>query len=325
LNNIFSAPFFSVIVPVYNDEKNLPRCLDSIFSQNFDDFECLIINDGSTDSCPELCDLYSKKIPRIRVFHNRNQGISKTRQFGINNAAGSFIIFIDSDDWVNSQFLSEIRQTIVSEKPEMIFTDFFDENTFGTWQNKNQKPPDTDIETILKLVLEGRLFSCLWNIIINRDYIICKKIFFCENINYGEDSLFILELLLNNPKISYKPGAYYHHSCNSNSFTRKNMKQRFVERVNFLNYLPILLDKYNRNDLIKYNFFPLNDKYAMLCSMVFSKNEYQKIYTPLLSSYFLKSSGFHKFIMLWLAETNLYILINYYLKFLKLLKNKLLK
>jgi len=320
-DNASSIPFFSIIVPVYNDEIYLSRCLDSIYFQNFIDFECLIIDDGSTDNCPLLCDQYSKKDKRFHVFHKDNEGISKTRHFGITNAIGNYIVFVDSDDRIDSNFLFIASQTIDNEKPEIIFMDFFEENYFRKEKYNNQKPQDTNVETILKLVLERKLYSCLWNVIIKRDLFLHNNIKFCDTVNYGEDSLFILELLLNNPKITYQNGAYYHHSYNYNSFTRRNLKQRYIERVKFLNLLPILLDIYNRNDLIAHNFFPLYDKYEMLFSMVFSRKEYQSLFSPVITFYFLKKTGFKKYIMLCIAETKLYSLLIYYIKLKVFIKN----
>jgi glycosyltransferase involved in cell wall biosynthesis len=319
------SPFFSIIIPVYNDEKNIPRCLDSVLSQTFADFEILLIDDGSTDNCPALCDDYANKDSRIRVFHKDNEGTSKTRQFGIDNAIGDYTIFVDSDDWVEVRLLEEIRKKLENYKSDIIFMDFFEENTAGKERYICQKSSSNNIETVLRLVMEGKLFSCLWNVIINKDLYLRNNISFQDGINYGEDSLFILQLLLNNPIIGYLPEAYYHHSYNYNSFTRGNQKQRYAERVKFLERLPLLLEKYNRNDLAEHNFFPLNDKYEMLCSGVFSKKEYQELFHILLTPYYRKQAGFRKYFLLCLAETALYPLAKFKATVLRVLKNSIFK
>ena len=98
----------SVIVPVYNTEQYLPRCIESILSQSFTDFELLLIDDGSTDGSGAICDEYAKKDYRIRVFHQENQGSAASRQFGFEKAKGLYITSVDSDDWVESQYLESL-------------------------------------------------------------------------------------------------------------------------------------------------------------------------------------------------------------------------
>lgn len=99
-------PKVSVIVPVYNVEKLLQRCIDSILAQTFTDFELLLIDDGSKDKSGEICDEYAAKDSRIRVFHKQNGGVSTARNLGIDKAQGEWIYFVDSDD-------SNFRNTII--------------------------------------------------------------------------------------------------------------------------------------------------------------------------------------------------------------------
>ena len=93
------TPKISVIVPVYNAEKYLHRCIDSILSQTFTDFELLLINDGSNDGSGAICDEYAAKDSRVRVFHKENCGVSSARNLGIVNSTAEFVVLIDSDDW----------------------------------------------------------------------------------------------------------------------------------------------------------------------------------------------------------------------------------
>ena len=98
-------PIISVIVPIYNVELWLPRCLDSILSQTFSDFQLILVDDGSTDSCGAICDGYAAKDSRIQVIHKENAGLSSARNAGLEIAGGKFISFIDSDDWIHPQYL----------------------------------------------------------------------------------------------------------------------------------------------------------------------------------------------------------------------------
>ena len=98
-------PKISVIVPVYNAEKYLRRCIDSILAQTFTDFELLLIDDGSTDSSGKICDEYAKKDRRIRVFHKENGGVSSARNVGLSHLRGNWVYFVDSDDYLSPQHL----------------------------------------------------------------------------------------------------------------------------------------------------------------------------------------------------------------------------
>ena len=93
---------FSVIVPVYKVETYLPRCIESILNQTVTDFELILIDDGSPDCSGEICDAYAAKDSRIRVIHQKNGGVSKARNAGLDIAQGEYIVFVDSDDWVDA-------------------------------------------------------------------------------------------------------------------------------------------------------------------------------------------------------------------------------
>jgi len=306
---------FSIIVPVYNDDLHLPRCLDSILSQTYREYECILINDGSTDNCPAICDDYSKKDKRISVFHKKNEGISKTRQFGLDHAKGSYIFFIDSDDWIELSCFDNVYQTIKDENADILYIDFYNESSNGKEKTCIQKPCVNDNDKAIKQIVKGELFSCLWNIVLKRDFYINNKLRFHETVNYGEDTLFIVEALFSKPIIKKIDGTFYHHTFNRNSFTQHNKKAKFIERIKFIEQLNLLFEKYNRLDLKKYNFIPINDKYEMLKSGIFSKEEYHKLFDIKINIGYLTQYGVLKYIIMSLAETNLYCFIKYLLTF----------
>ena len=96
----------SIIIPVYNAEKRLVKCIDSILTQSYIHFELLLINDGSKDSSGTICDAYAQKDNRVKVFHKENGGASSARNIGIERATGEYIVFVDSDDYVEKDYLS---------------------------------------------------------------------------------------------------------------------------------------------------------------------------------------------------------------------------
>ena len=121
-------PLISVIVPVYNTEKYLPRCIDSILAQTFTDFELLLIDDGSTDKSGTICDEYAKKDKRIRVFHKENGGVSTARQLGIDKAIGIYSIHTDGDDWIEKDMLKDMYDKIIEKNADILIADFFINN-----------------------------------------------------------------------------------------------------------------------------------------------------------------------------------------------------
>lgn len=115
-----TSPTISIIVPVYNVEQYLHRCLDSILAQTFTDFEVLVVDDGSPDRCGEICDEYAKKDSRIRVFHKENGGVSSARNLGIHEAKGGFICFVDSDDIIRPNYLQTLLSIEENTNADMI-------------------------------------------------------------------------------------------------------------------------------------------------------------------------------------------------------------
>ena len=119
-----AVPIISVVVPVYNIEKYLDRCITSILNQTFRDFELLLVDDGCTDNSGAICDRYASNDDRVRVFHKPNGGVSSARNRGIEEAQGQFICFVDSDDWVETTYL-QIFMDYSPEKYGVVLQSFY--------------------------------------------------------------------------------------------------------------------------------------------------------------------------------------------------------
>ena len=114
----------SIIVPIYNVENYLRQCLDSIVSQTYQNFECLLINDGSSDNSADICREYIEKDSRFRYFEKENVGVSSARNLGIERSKGQYITFIDSDDWVDSEYLEVLYRALIEEKADIAITTY---------------------------------------------------------------------------------------------------------------------------------------------------------------------------------------------------------
>lgn len=117
----------SIIVPVYNVEKYLERCLDSLINQSFHDIEILAINDGSTDRSLEILKKYESTDNRIKIINNSNVGVSETRNIGIMESKGEFIVFVDSDDWIDKDMIEKMYKFMVNEKSDMVISTYIRE------------------------------------------------------------------------------------------------------------------------------------------------------------------------------------------------------
>ena len=120
-----SMPIISVIVPVYNVEKYLSKCLESILNQSFSQFELILVNDGSTDASGEICNEYAQKYEKIKVIHQKNGGLSSARNTGIDNATGKYIGFVDSDDYIVPEMYKNLVETAKKYNAQMVTCRYF--------------------------------------------------------------------------------------------------------------------------------------------------------------------------------------------------------
>jgi glycosyltransferase involved in cell wall biosynthesis len=170
-------PKISVIIPVYNTEKYLSKCLDSIISQSFPDFECILVDDYSQDNSPRICDEYKKKDSRIIVIHKpKTEGASYARRTGIQAANAEYIQFIDSDDWIDSTMLETMYQNNINNDYSMVVCDFIKEteNPDITIYEKQYIPVNSKEILIKNIFSSNYIHAVLWNKLIKKklfDYI----------------------------------------------------------------------------------------------------------------------------------------------------------
>ena len=209
-------PKISVIVPVYNVENYIEKCIESIFSQTYTDFELLLINDGSSDKSGSICDAYVNKDERIRVFHKKNEGVSIARNLGIKRSLGEWICFVDSDDWVENLYLEKFvenkeldEDTMVSQGIMYDFISSSDENfPFFIYPDKICAEEEfADLFTKYNLLHNGCPVSKLYN----KNLLVKKSIYFNPSISTHEDHLFVLTYLLYCKKIILSSSIPYHY------------------------------------------------------------------------------------------------------------------
>lgn len=221
------APIITVVVPVYNIEKCIDRCVNSILAQSFQNFELLLVDDGCTDSSGTICDHYAEKDSRVKVFHKPNGGVSSARNKGIEEAHGEYICFIDSDDWVDNDYL-KIYMDANPEKYDVVLQSFFFEYE-NTGLCIPQILPEKEIlkASELEFFLEytdGVHNGFLWHRLFHTNVIKKYNIRFPENVSYAEDGIFFLNYISKVSTCYITDRAGYHYFIRKNSLTGQGKK-----------------------------------------------------------------------------------------------------
>lgn len=185
-----AAPMISIIVPVYNTEKYLRRCIDSVLAQTYKDFELLLIDDGSTDTSGAICDEYAEKDGRIRVFHKENGGVSSARNLGLDNAKGEWITFVDSDDYIEENFLKSFEGKLDADL--VVGNTVLITYQTGKRMKHNGIPSGCykDVRSVLSSHLSESILRVPWGKMYRAGLI--SDLRYNESIHIGEDSLFNL-------------------------------------------------------------------------------------------------------------------------------------
>ena len=234
----------SVIVPVYNAEKYLSRCIDSILNQTYKDFELILINDGSKDKSIDILRKYENIDNRIKVIDNSNNGVSKTRNIGIRLAQGEYIQFIDSDDFIDENMFEYNINTVEQENADIVMTGFY-------LDIESKKGIDTALQTFEKSIsigakdiarnlinrLNGTYINSPVNKLYKKSIIVDNNILMNENIDLGEDLIFNLEYMKYCQSVVFSDKCYYHYCMKAED----NLTARF--REDKLDIMKILYDK----------------------------------------------------------------------------------
>lgn len=216
----------SIIIPIYNTGEKLRQCLDSIVNQTVTNFECILVNDGSSDISGDICNEYVNKDKRFKVIHKKNEGASKARNIGIEQAKGKWLTFIDSDDWVEKEFLENY---LYDETSDIVFQGFIEEKSDTT--NYRYAQPianESFIKTIYKLEQLG-VFGYTWNKLFRSQIIKMQKIYFPDNITIREDLIFTLNYCQYITKIAVSSKCLYHYIVHQDSlmFKKRNFEELY--------------------------------------------------------------------------------------------------
>ena len=189
----------SIIIPIYNSEKYLKNCLDSLLQQSFENFEALLINDGSTDRSDEICDEYAEKDSRFKVYHKGNSGVSAARNFGLEKAQGEWIWFVDSDDYIRNDALDVLQSAIEKNDTDSMMFGYQKINLIGKSIYQFPEKGNTILlnqSDALKNLYKSSFYpyqGYVWSKVFKKSVINDFGIRFDENIYFNEDRLFCFE------------------------------------------------------------------------------------------------------------------------------------
>lgn len=240
----------SIIVPIYNGAPFLDKCVQSVLQQDSNDWELLLVDDGSTDATPKICQSYLHD-RRVRYFRKENSGVQETRWLGVQQAKYNYVTFLDADDLLLPSTIGVICKHL--GEADVIS---FGMQTFSTEDGieKNLERTViseilTDKMTILKRILSGKMMSCVWGGVYSIQMLLkCKK-FFCNNLKIGEDTMFNTEFVYAmSPRVAIMRTRFYCYRTNSNSVTHTYDSKRHAAVYSTITYLENFLI---RNQLYK--------------------------------------------------------------------------
>ena len=239
----------SVIVPVYNTEKYIHRCIDSILSQTFTDFELLLVNDGSKDNSGAICDEYAAKDSRVRVFHKENGGVSSARNMGLDNAKGEWICWVDSDDYIDPIMLEKLYKSAIDNDADISYCNFKMVSN-ETMEIYHLRGCSSDkFTTLIDWICEP--WTICWASIFKTSLYKEHNLKYLSEFNYCED--FYISIVLRyyaKRVINIEEPLYFYNRCNESSITSqdKSILLNDLKKA----YLSLFSFFYKKNEFDKY-------------------------------------------------------------------------
>lgn len=323
-------PLFSVIVPVYNAEKYLRECIDSIINQTYKNIEIILIDDGSTDDSGKICDQYLKKDNRVKVIHKKNEGVSIARETGVKIATGDYISCIDSDDWISECYFSLFSTIIKNNSPEIAYCSYYTVTNNKKVKHNQQiesglYKKDKIIKNIFPILLEnseGKYFiPHLWAAVFRKELYEKYQVKNVK-IDIGEDNACSKCMIYHASSIYLSDEALYYYRINQDSVTGgkkaylwegpSRIKEHLEKHININDYdFKNQLNRHISHCLIDITIPQFNKKesYKQLKNEIISnlnKNNYKNIinnckYKPTTKNYWaVKALKSENIAILWL-------------------------
>ncbi len=275
----------SIIMPVYNVELYLNRCVDSILAQTYDDWELLLINDGSTDHSGEICESYANRDKRIHVIHKENGGVSAARNIGLNEYKGDYVAFFDSDDWIEPQMLERMMNAIENNKADIAACDVYNvciqengkyKRVCGKKWGDLQKNAVLQGEDVIHQIMFKS--ATLWNKIFCRELIGDNQ--FDTDMTYAEDTDFLFRVVKKVKKCVFLPYIGYNYVYNRSGNVVSSLKlEQSIEHIKNTEYLYDSMNEIHLGSLGVYRLYiVLNRHLCKIPGNQMNEKKYKKLY-----------------------------------------------
>ena len=227
-------PLISIVVPVYNIEKYIHKCIHSILTQSYTNLEVILVDDGSPDNCPQICDEYAAKDCRIKVIHQKNLGVSGARNSGLKNATGEYVGFVDSDDWIHPKMYEEMLDVLIKENLDVVECQI----------QRSNKPIEIEKPFSYTYSVENQIEAFL-RVIENQDFSVWRRLYkkvVIKNLNFRlgkiyEDVYFTTDLLLKVKKLAFIHYPLYFYFTGNKSITRETHSLKTLDSIEAAVYL----------------------------------------------------------------------------------------
>lgn len=274
----------SIIIPVFNAAKTLKRCVESAFMQTYAEWELWLIDDGSTDESGDICDEYSKRDSRVHVVHKSNGGVSSTRNVGIENAKGEYVMFVDSDDYLEETSVETMMKSAEDYNADIVMCGFF-----YHFEESGEIRPNYIKETfvgrnnqfvsnLFRETFEKELLNPPWNKVIRKSLLEQNKIRFISEYSICEDMIFTMDILNASDKIVLVNEPLYHYIYKKGDNLVNRFHKNFYEALSaYYDIVKGYLRKYNALDNLSLDinkFFV--DKTIFYFKKIYSNESYEK-------------------------------------------------
>ncbi len=263
-----SAPTISIIVPVYNVENELARCVESILRQSYRDIEVILVDDGSTDSCPVICDEFARQDGRVHVLHQTNRGLSAARNTGLLAAKGEYILYVDSDDYIEADACSRLLQRS-AEDVDIVAGLFYDQNGSKRKVIKRKGFRDGEVVSSREFIIRSVQNRCFmvqaWAYLYKKSFLLQNDLLFREGWLY-EDLDLAPRLFMCAGKISFMDYPFYTHAFRRNSILcSPNSKKKIHDNLGIMKNWKETFDHIEDAELQKYLYYEMCSAYISMC------------------------------------------------------------
>lgn len=288
---------FTIIIPVYRAEAYLTECIESVLRQTFTDFEMILVDDGSPDNCPSICDDYAARDSRVRVIHQQNKGAVSARKAGLEAGTGDYVVIVDSDDYIENSLLEKLSMIIDEFSPDIIkynckhFSDKFCYIQSNKFKNELFNKENVDIvlssvmydKTIAGLNFGGVLYS-LWSSAVRRELLIQYQMSVPSNIRMGDDLAVTMPMLCNCNSVYFADFVGYNYRCTEGSIVNLFNPDELKLLNNVIKYLSENIPETCRNSLAVYT-LNMVLQYFSKAAKVYDRKKTDKFFRDNLSDY----------------------------------------